>query len=156
PQSDQGVVPAKGDWGSVLPYNKQPRALYDAAGKRLTENEHIVPRGNLEAVTTDPVTGLADYTKKQYRKDAPVRVERSFALEKTSGNFAADNPRTARPKADVAQGRSVNYRDVFTDAIDNAKAARDRAGSAVTDEAIHRGALNQDGNLFGLQRLEES
>jgi len=150
------VMPQSGDWGSVLPYNKQPRALYDAAGKRLTENEHIVPRGNLEAVTTDPSTGASDYTSRQYRKDATVRVERDFALDKTAGNAAADNPRTARLKADVAQGRSVNYRDVFTDAIDNAKAARDRVGSAVTDEAIHRGALNQDANLFGLQRLEES
>jgi RHS repeat-associated protein len=156
PLSNQGVVPQSGDWGSVLPYNEQPKALYDAAGKRLTENEHIIPNGNLEAVTTDPSTGLSDYTKSQYRKDATVRVERSFALEKTAGNVAADNPSTAALKADVAQGRSVNYRDMVTARIENAKAARDRVGSAVTDEAIHRGALNQDGNLFGLQRLEES
>jgi len=152
----QGLLPEVGDWGNVLPYNKQPRALYDAAGKRLTENEHIVPRGNLEAVTTNPDTGLADYTKSNYRKDATVRVERGFALEKTAGNVAADNPRTAALKADVTQGKAVNYRDVFTDAIDNAKAARDRVGSAVPDEAINRGALSQDANMFALQSLEES
>jgi len=150
------IMPQPGNWGNVLPYNRQPRALYDAAGKRLTENEHIIPRGNLEAVTTNPSTGVSDYTSRQYRRDATVRVERNFALDKTAGNAAADNPSTVRLKADVAQGRSVNYRDVFTDRIDNAKAARDRVGSAVTDEAIHRGALNQDANLFGLQRLEES
>ncbi len=152
------ILPTKGDWGSVLPYNimKKFKALYDAAGKRLTENEHIIPKGNLEAVTTNPATGIADYTSKNYHKDTVVRVERGFALEKTAGNLMADNPRTAALKAAVADNKSINYRDVFIDAIENAKSARDKTKSLVTNEAINRGALGQDGNLFGLQRLEES
>jgi hypothetical protein len=68
----------------------------------------------------------------------------------------ADNPRTNRIQSQAAQGESINYRDAWSEAIDNAKAARDRSGSVVTDEAIHRGALGQDANLFDLQSLGES
>jgi RHS repeat-associated protein len=150
------TLPAKGQFGSVLPMSRQPKAWYDAAGNRLTENEHIMSRGATKAITTDPSTGLSDYTARDYHNDATVRVERNFALEKTSGNPMADNPRTARLKAQAAQGQPINYRDAWSEAIDNAKAARDQVGSAVTDEAIHRGALSQDANLFGLQRLSDS
>jgi hypothetical protein len=56
--------------GELLPYNQQPTALYDAPGKRLTENEYIVPKGQLKALSYDRSTRTSDYTDAHYSRDA--------------------------------------------------------------------------------------
>jgi len=160
PQSSTNLVPGSNEIGHVTPYNQQAPARYDVHGVRLTENEHVIPRGNIEAITTNRDTGQSAYGEQNYRTSATLRTERSMALNKTHGNRGgvnADNPRTARLQAAAGSGGGINYRnDVFTSSIDNAKRARDATGSSVTNEAIHRAALSQEGDLFATQRAADT
>jgi hypothetical protein len=154
-------VPGRGEIGHVEAYTEQPAARYDSDGVRITENEHIIPGGNLKAMTHNPRTGQPDYGDAHYRKDATVRVSREMALDKTHGNRGgpnADNPRTKALKERVARGEGIDYRrDVFEASIENARRARDATGATdLTDEAINRGALAQDANLFDMQQAGES
>lgn len=158
-------LPQRGEMGYVGPYKvgpgKQPKAQYDSAGNRITESEHVTARGNLEALTFNRATGQSDYGDAQYNRDATVRTPRDMALNKTHGNQGganADNPRTAALKDRANNGQPIDYReDVFLASIENAKRARDATNAtSVTDEAIHRGALHQDANLFALQTPQES
>ena len=154
------VLPAApGMFGFVTRYSQQAAALYDAVGRRLTESEHVVARGQLEALTTDPATGTADYTDSHYRADDTVRFERSAALDKTHGNrggVTADNVVTKQLKATVKQGGSLNKNEILMNAVDNAQRAAKKTGSTVSEGALNRAALGQDGNLFSLKTLSET
>ncbi len=154
-------IPARGEMGHVTPYNKQPKAQRGPAGELESENEHVMAGAKLKTMTRNPHTGLSDYTNKHYRKDATIRTSREMALNKTHGNrggLGADNPQTAALKKKVAAGEGIDYReDVFGPSLDNTKRARDATNThAVTDEAINRGLLEQDANLFDIHTLEES
>lgn len=154
------VTPAApGMFGFVTRYIDQAAALYDAVGRRLTESEHVVARGQLEALTMDPASGTSDYGDTQYRADDTVRFERSAALDKTHGNrggTTADNVVTKQLKATVKQGGSLNKNEVLMNAVDNAQRAAKKTGSSVSEGAINRAALGQDGNLFKLKTLSET
>lgn len=148
--------PVSGQYGSVAPQNQQPPAQYGTPGvpgTRLTENEHVMPGQQLRDLTTNPRTGQSDYGDSQYGRDATVRVERDMALNKTHGNRGgpnADNPTTTRLRN---QPGGVSYReDIFERSRQNAIRAAGATGSAVTEEAINRGILEQEGNLFNTFR----
>jgi RHS repeat-associated protein len=145
--------------GNVAPYNKQPKAAYQN-GRRITESEHGMAKGNLQTMTKNPRTNRPDYTQSHYERDATYRQERDTALNKTHGNrggATADNPRTAALKQRAAQGQELSYRDdVFFPSLENAKRARDDTGSLLRDVEIHEAFLRQDANLFALHSLEDS
>lgn len=150
--SNPTALPAAGQYGSVAPQNRQPPAQYGTPGDpatRLTENEHIMPGQQLRDLTRNPQTGQSDYGDTQYSRDSTVRVEREMALNKTHGNRGgpnADNPTTTRLQN---QPGGANYReDIFERSRQNAIRSAGATGSAVTQEAINRGILEQEGNLF--------
>ncbi|MDB6169902.1 MAG: repeat protein, partial [Verrucomicrobia bacterium] len=157
-----GVLPGQpqpGQFGSVAPQNQQPPATYGTPGDlstRLTENEHIMPHAQLRDMTTNPRTGVADYTDNSYANDATLRVERGMALNKTYANRGgptADNPRTTAIQANLNAGRGVNYREnIFEPSRQNAIRAAQATGSAVTEEQINTSILSQEGNLFNTFR----
>ena len=151
--------PIKGEIGHIAPHNKQGKALYNDLGQRISEDEHIMSRGKQKAVTYDPATGKSDYTDSHYDNNTSLRIERDTALNKTHqnrGGSSADNAGTARLKQKVRNGDSINYRDeVFMESIDNAKRARTVTKSKITDGQINEAALAQDGELFGIQRMED-
>ena len=157
-----GQRPAQGQIGHVAPYKDQgPAGVVN--GQRVTEHEHVIPRGKQQALTRDPATGRSDYTDAHYANNTALRVERETALSKTHANRGgpnADNAGTDRLKAksnrnDPKDG--INYRDeVFIDSVDNMKRAARATNSGVTDAQIHEAALAQDGELFGIQRMKDS
>jgi len=171
-------LPASGELGHVAPMevpkrDAQPAAGYlqDAQGNfvlndngnriRTTENEHIIPRGNMEQLTMNPNTGVPDYQKSHYVRDSTVRFDMDTSANKTRpdlGGPTTDNARTQALKDKLTNNEAINYReDVFEPSIENAKRARNATGATqITDEAIHRGALQQDANLFGMQNTEQS
>jgi hypothetical protein len=160
PTSTAPPATAKGEIGHVAPYDQQGGADW-RNGVRTSENEHVIPRGKQEAVTFDAETGKCDFTDAHYRKNTTVRVERETALHKTHekrGGPTADNTGTKRLKAEArAPTKGINYReDVFNESLDNMKSARDATQSKVTDGQIHRAALAQDGELFGIQRMSDT
>lgn len=155
--------PAQGQIGHVAPYDQQGRAGYDAGGRRITEHEHVIPRGKQEALTRNPATGASDYTDAHYGRNTTVRVERDTALQKTHANRngpTADNAGTRRLQAkSVADDprNGIDYREeVFLESVDNMKRATRATGSAVTDAQVHEAALGQDGELFGMQRMKDT
>lgn len=81
--TDPQDPPTATNYGNIAPYKDQPPAVYDSSGTRLTENEHVIPKGWLKAVTTNHVTGTCDYTDTDYSNDTTVRQERLTALNKT-------------------------------------------------------------------------
>ena len=130
----QPAPPANPDnIGNVAAYDQQPRAGRDSSSRRTTENEHVMPKGNLQELTRNPATGQADYTDQHYRRDTTVRVERDTALNKTHGNRGgpnADNPRTSSLKQGVSTGGEINYRSgIFEPSIDNMIRARNDTAS---------------------------
>ena len=143
--------------GDIAPYNEQGKAIWND-GVRGSEHEHVIPRGNQEALVYDRATGLSDYGDAQYRRNTTLTVERETANSKTHGNrggINADNPRTARLKAKARAGQPINYREeVFLDSIDNMRRAAMDTSSKVTNGQINEAALAQDGELFELQRME--
>jgi RHS repeat-associated protein len=145
--------------GNVAPYNEQPPASRDAAGKLTTEHEHGMPGAQLKTLTKDDVTGVSDYTDAHYRQDPTFRWERRAALNKTHGNRGgptADNPRSRAMKRS-APSTGINYReDIFLASLENAIRAARATLSQVTDAQIIRAVLGQDANLFALQRLNQS
>ncbi|MEO5883816.1 MAG: hypothetical protein ABIQ06_15470 [Caldimonas sp.] len=154
--------PAQGQIGHVAPYKDQGPAG-QVNGQRVTEHEHVIPRGKQQALTRDPATGRSDYTKAHYKNNTALRVERETALNKTHANRGgpnADNTGTDRLKAksnrnDPKDG--INYRDeVFTDSVDNMKRAARATNSGVTDAQINEAALAQDGELFAIQRMKDT
>jgi hypothetical protein len=152
--------PAANNLGNVAPYNKQPSAVKNSAGARLTESEHVIHRAGLTAVTSDASTGTSDYTDRCYRNDVTVRIERDTALYKTHagrGGPTADNARARTLKAGSQNGQPINYRDdVFMASLENAqKAARD-TNSCVAAGKFAEAALAQDSNLFALQTAAQS
>ena len=132
-------------------------------GKRVSENEHVIPKGKQKAVTFDPTTGTSDYTDSHYENNTTLRLEREAALNKTHANRGganADNAGTARLKAKAKSGdpnNGINYREeVFGESVDNMhRAARD-TNSGVTEGQVNESALAQDGELFGVQRLKDT
>lgn len=68
----------------------------------------------------------------------------------------ADNPRTEVLKDMLQQGQPINYRQLFVDAIRNARRAARDTKSSVSSGKFVEAALGQDGNLFASQRLAES
>jgi len=152
--------PAANNLGNVAPYNKQPSAVRNSAGARLTESEHVIHRAGLKAVTSDASTGTSDYTDRCYLNDVTVRIERDTALYKTHagrGGPTADNARARTLKAGSQNGQPINYReDVFMASLENAqKAARD-TNSCVAAGKYVEAALAQDSNLFALQTAAQS
>lgn len=145
--------------GDVAAYNKQGKSIWNN-GVRGSEHEHVLARGNQEAVTFDRATGKSDYGKAQYRKNTTLTVERETALNKTHANRGgsnADNARTERLKTKAQNGERINYREeVFLDGIENMYRAAKGTGSQVTEGQINRAALAQDGELFNLQRMGDT
>jgi RHS repeat-associated protein len=141
PKTNQPLLPRKGEWGSVEPMRKQPKAEYgDPADKstRLTENEHGTPRAQNEII--DP-----NYDDKAYRDDATVRSPRDVSLDKTRGDNAASD--ALKDKA--AAGESIDVTEEI-DMASNARfhAANDAAGQPIRPGSINRGTLEQVGNRF--------
>ncbi len=149
-------IPQSGEYGHVGEHheNQSNTHYLDPANKkgRLTESEHLIPRGNLEALTYDPITGRSDYDDRRYRSDTTYLNERGAALDKTSqrrGGAGADNPRTRDLKERIARGEQISFtEDVLTPSVENANRAGNATDSSVTDEARARAALAQTGNLF--------
>ena len=148
----------------------QPDAEYDEDGRRLTENEHIMPRAQLRDVTRDPLTGLSDYDRRwnldsgqwektdaNYRNSTTLRVERDMALKKTHAGETADNRRTEALRDAVARGEAVDVmEDLFGASVDESYRAAEVTQSSVTDTDIQRAAVGQLGDLFGIQRLDDT
>ena len=146
-----------GDYGNIQTYRKQPRAVRDSSGARLTESEHVMPGAQLREATTDPHTGKSDYQPRHYRNQTTLRVERRTALEKTHGGPTADNARTAALKEKIQTGGSVDYRkDVFEPSLQELRRAQGTTGSATTEVQANLAALAQDGEFFATQTVQET
>jgi len=148
------------DIGNVAPYNQQPSAVYDAQGRRLTENEHGMPKAQLQDMTRNPLTGEPDYTDAMYGRETTLRWEREAALHKTHGNRGgalADNPRTNSLRQERLQGRPVEYRkDIFQSRLDQTMQTRDATNSAATDAEINQSFLEPDGSVFSIKNLNQA
>ena len=156
PSADPPPLPKSGEIGHVALMRDQPKAKYDA-GRRTTENEHVIPAAQLRLLTTNPLTGESDFTDAHYRGSATVRVERKLALEKTHGGALSDNERTAYLRAHVAAGESIDVNEhLLASSLDEAERARKHVDSHASAGAIVHAALSQLGDLFGIQRLDDT
>ncbi|MCI0392945.1 MAG: FG-GAP-like repeat-containing protein [Acidobacteria bacterium] len=144
------LLPDPGQVGSAAQHDQHPPALRqtpgDTSSPRVSEDEHIMPRAQLQDMTTDPDTGASGYTRRKYETDTTLRATRSSALDKTHGNRGgptADNPTTRALRNRVASGGSVNYReDIFE------RSRQQAIASGMPEEAVNRAILEQEGNLF--------
>lgn len=156
--SDDPPIKGPGEIGHVEKMRKQAKAEYiDPSDRKtiLTESEHIEPRKQIVAYTTDRKTGKSKYGRSQYEGSSTLRVEKKLANYKTRGNLggsSADNPSTARMRQAINDSKEVDVNKNMIDRIEFTKEARDATGSVVTDEQIHRAALAQRGELFELEK----
>jgi RHS repeat-associated protein len=140
------ILPRQGEFGSVAPMRKQPRAEYATPGSRKgrkTENEHTTPGAQQRAL--DP-----DYDNTEYRNDSTVRSPRGVSLDKTR----VDNQNSAALKQRIAAGQPVN----ITEDVDMAsnqnfhranEAARNNGQPHISNPgSINRGTLEQMGQRF--------
>jgi len=146
-------------FGDIARYSDQGSAIWED-GVRISEHEHVLPRGKLEAVTFDAASGSSDFTDQQYRSNTTLTIERETALDKTHANRGgvnADNAGTKRLKAKAKAGQPINYREeVFNESLENMKRAAKKTNSVVTDSQINKAALTQDGELFGINRMGDT
>jgi RHS repeat-associated protein len=144
-------------YGDVKRHSKQGKSLYDAAGDRISESEHTMPKAQLKTLTKDLTTNISDYTDTHYDNNTTVVVEKNVAHDKTHVGLFGDNKRSERLKDFVDNGGNVNYKeDIFHPSLERIKEARDTAGSAVSDSQIHQAILSQDGEIFDIQELHET
>lgn len=140
--------------GTILTHRKHGEALKEA-GKRISEDEHVIPRASQEAVTRNPTTGQSDYKGRHYQNNTTVRVERQMALEKTHGGPTSDNRRSAALKQKAAAGAAIDVnQELLLDSLDNAKRARSVTSSVITDSDLHKAGLAQMGELFEIDGHE--
>ena len=154
------LPPAAGQFGHVAPQSQQPPAQYGTPGvpaTRLTENEHIIPGQQLPR--PDPQPG-----------DRPVRLHRNSLWQRRNcPRRAADGAEQDVRQPGWADRRRPTHRTrcrpreqtvvVSTTARTySRRAGRTRSAlpsatnSTVTEEAINRGILQQEGNLFNVHR----
>lgn len=153
-------IPKQGSIGHVAPSGGQGRAERSSTGVRTTENEHVLAKKQLEAVTLNPETGKSDYTDRHYRADDTLRWERTSARVKTHETVTSrtgvttkgDNALSAELDETVGRGGSVSYSELRADRIEHTKTVRDLTGSAAPDASIHHAALSQDGGMFDIHR----
>ncbi|TMV44387.1 toxin [Paenibacillus mesophilus] len=146
------LLPDPGQVGSVAQHDQHPPALRavpgDTSSARLSEDEHMMPKAQLQDMTTDPDTGTPGYTDRRYSRDSTMRADRTDALTKTHGNRGgptADNPTTRSLRGRVAAGGTVDYReDIFE------RSRRQAIASGMPEEAVNRAILEQEGNLFSI------
>src|SRR4029434_1048602 len=108
-----------------------------------TEFEHLHSKQLEQAITLDPLTGESDYTEKNYRKDNTYQNVRSAALEKTHRTPEADNPRGKALKKKVMDGEAIDTVAEWERSLENAKRARDKVGSVVSDASLRWADVGQ-------------
>jgi RHS repeat-associated protein len=132
----QRLLPARGEFGSVEPMRRQPRAEYTDPGDkstRLTENEHATPRAQNAAI--DP-----NYGDSEYRGDATVRTPRGVSLDKTR----KDNASSSAIQERVASEQPVNVtEDIDMSSNANFQRANDAAKAAGQPSIRNPGSINR-------------
>ncbi len=157
--TDQAPGPKPGEEGFGAPYRSSDHQSILNDGTPAIR-EHVIPGAQLEAVTFDPASGWSDYRNHgpEYGRDFAVANPETKADAKThsDGSVPSDNHRTADIKQmqqdawnGTGDGAQVN-RDLLQPSIEHAI----ETGMNPNDAA--KGAVEQIGNLFSLQRLEDS
>ena len=153
-----GVGPA--DVGFAAPH-KTPRARRQLPRGTTQESEHVIPGGQLEAISTPraagggPPTGDPIYesqTGVYYNRDTTVRVEAELADFKTNRGPMSDQARVRATQARAAQGQPINViEDVFLPAIEQTNRARAATpGTQLTEGQAVFGAAMQLQNMFDM------
>ena len=156
PHADVGPT----DVGFAAPH-RVPRARAQRPRGTTQESEHVIPGGQLEAISTPraagggPPTGDPIYESQTgiyYNRDTTVRVEAELADFKTNQGPMNDQARVRATQARAAQGQPVNViEDLFLPAIEQTNRARAATpGTQLTEGQVVFGAAMQLQNMFDM------